>query len=470
MHARDPRVGARLLARAPVYSAVAIAGLALGFAVCYLLLGFVRYSFSYDSAVPDRARVFVLQHKVNLMPAPSWIEFMPLPFQDAARRSGLALRSSAAIPREVVLAAGNVRWRGEVTAVDADFVPLFGLTAREGDLAGALARPDGLVLTASAARQLFGAAAALGRTVTAGDTALRVMAVVADAPSNTTMPYTALVGRGSALWSGSERAAARAQWQGLGGKIYLRLRDGASAADMTRLLQEAADQSPWRQMAPTPADRARLGHVIEVRLRTLSEAYFDTEVARGYRGGQRGERPVVLALAAVAVLVLALAAANYLNLATVRTLGREREIGVRKAIGAGRAQLVRLLMAESVLVTTLAYGAGLLLAWLALPPFAELIERRLEGVFAPVAVLAGLAGALLLGVASALYPAWIALRVRPLAALVNARYLAHFVERAPMGWWPLAIALLLAVAVAGAATARHLHAALRAAPARLLRD
>ncbi|MDL2355753.1 MAG: ABC transporter permease, partial [Pseudomonadota bacterium] len=399
MTLRDFRIGWRLLAREPAYSAIVIGSLALGYAVCFLLLGLVRYCSTYDSAVPDAARVFVLQHRVNLMPTPTWIEFMPLPFQDAARRSALTLQTSAAIPREVVLVAGQVSRRDEVTAVDAAFPAMFGLAALEGELDGALARPEGLVLTASLARQLFGAGPALHQSVAVGDATLRVMAVVADAPSNSTMPYSALVGRDSIIWSGAERAAARSRWQGLGGKIYLRLRDGVAAADMAAALQDAADQSPWKEMAPTPQDRQRIGHVIEVRLRSLPDAYFDTEVANGYRSGPRGERRVVLALGAVALLVLALAAANYLNLATVRTLRREREIGLRKAIGAGRAQLAGLLMAESTLVMLLAYAAGLLLAWLLLPLFAELVERRLEGVFAPASVAAGLLAALAIGAA-----------------------------------------------------------------------
>ncbi|MDL2357099.1 MAG: hypothetical protein QFF03_17735, partial [Pseudomonadota bacterium] len=57
----------------------------------------------------------------------------------------------------------------------------------------------------------------------------------------------------------------------------------------------------------------------------------------------------------------------------------------------------------------------------------------------------------------------------PLAALLNARYLAQFAERAPMGAWPLALALMMALTVALAASARHLLLATRLAPAQVLR-
>ena len=53
MKLRDFRIGWRLLVQEPAYSAVVVLGLSVGFAACFLLLGFVRYSFSYDAQVPD---------------------------------------------------------------------------------------------------------------------------------------------------------------------------------------------------------------------------------------------------------------------------------------------------------------------------------------------------------------------------------------------------------------------------------
>jgi putative ABC transport system permease protein len=92
MNLRRFRIGWHLLVKELACSGIVVAGLALGFAVCFLLLDFVRYCFGYDSAVPDRARVFVPQHRGKLMPTPTWIEFMPLPFEAAARRSALRCR------------------------------------------------------------------------------------------------------------------------------------------------------------------------------------------------------------------------------------------------------------------------------------------------------------------------------------------------------------------------------------------
>ena len=61
------RIALRQFARQPLHTAAMLLGLPIGLAAAFLLLAFVHYSFSYDSAVPDNDRVFVLKHKLNLL-------------------------------------------------------------------------------------------------------------------------------------------------------------------------------------------------------------------------------------------------------------------------------------------------------------------------------------------------------------------------------------------------------------------
>ena len=72
MNVRDFRVGWRLLLQEPAYSGAAIAGLAVGFAVCILLLGFVRYCFTYNAHLQNSEHIFVVKERRNMLPRPEW--------------------------------------------------------------------------------------------------------------------------------------------------------------------------------------------------------------------------------------------------------------------------------------------------------------------------------------------------------------------------------------------------------------
>jgi putative ABC transport system permease protein len=71
----------------------------------------------------------------------------------------------------------------------------------------------------------------------------------------------------------------------------------------------------------------------------------------------------------IGMLVLAIACINFMNLSTARSEKRAREVGVRKAIGSARIDLVYQFLLESVLITFISFLLGLLLVQLALPAF-----------------------------------------------------------------------------------------------------
>lgn len=427
MKLNDFRIGWRTLVQEPAYSLVVILGLGIGLAASLLLFGFVHYSWQYNAAVPDVDHVYIVKHRANIDPrAPSY-ELAPLFLRAVAQKTqgvAVAVAFMPSRPNETgftVSIGGKLSQLASVTATPG-FAGLLGLQAVHGNLDAALDKPDTIVVTEEAALRLFGDADAVGRLVQVEGKAARVGAVIRTPPANTTIPFEMLLGVNSVLMDKNVRDEMNTGNEGWPAKLLIRVHPGASLAEITASLQQAVDTSPQVQKLPAEM-KQRLGQrkVIDVALSPLRDAYFDVDVEGNFIAatGDRANRTVVAGLGAIAVLILALAAINYVNLAAVRVLRRQREVAMRKVLGASMRQVVLQLLAESMLVAMVATGLGLLLAWLALPMFSVLVNRDLDGILASANLAAALGLGVLLGVVTAIWPAWIAVHVRPGEALAG---------------------------------------------------
>ncbi|MES2901440.1 MAG: ABC transporter permease [Pseudomonadota bacterium] len=417
MNLRDFRIGWRLLFKEPAYSAVVILGLAIGFAVCYLLLGLVRHSFAYDTHVANLDNIYRIKAHWNAPDAPpTWNNNSSLPARAGALSAGGDVMASAFITRKIDVKVGSNVQTIDITVVDPDFQKIFQLKVLKGDIHPALNRPDAIALTEETATKLFGDADAVGKTVQIGGAPYLVSAVVADQPAASTMPFASLTGINTAIWNAEYRQLVTTNWGSSHGPVYIKLGPGTPKSSVEEAIQRTFLASAYNKRQ-SPEQLALLNgkDAISFKLGPLAEAYLDPEL--GSNGPNHGDRRTVLGLAAVGLLILLLAATNYVNLATVRTLRRQREIAVRKVLGASAGAVSRQFLAESILVCLIATALGLLVAWLMLPIFSDLVQRKFDNMFSLPALLASLALSVLLGMAAGAYPTFSALKVRATSAL-----------------------------------------------------
>jgi putative ABC transport system permease protein len=415
---RDFRIGWRLLAKDRSYSAVVILGLAVGIATCFLLLGLVRHAFSYDRHVPQHERVYQLLEHWNLALLGDGWATASMPARDAALASGQPVLATAFMQRGLDARVGkDVRAFG-LTLVDPAFEQIFQPKVLAGDLTLALSRPGALALTQATAIKLFGHVDVVGATLQGDGATYSVAAVLADQPAATTTPYEALSGIKGPFLKEASRSNMERSWGFTAGSVYLKLLPGADPQAVLDNVRRGLRQSSLVRREYAEQVAALGGRdFIEYRLGPLADAYLDPDLDSTF--ALRGNRQGMFGLAAVAGLILLLAATNYVNLATVRTLARQREIAVRKVLGASAPAVARQFLAESVLVCLVATLLGLLLAWLLLPVFSDLVQRELDRMFSPGALAATLALGLVLGLAAGAWPTWSALRVRASAALAG---------------------------------------------------
>ena len=403
------RLALRSLTRDKTNAALGGASLAVALAACILIALFVRDELSYDRAVPGSDRISIVASEDEFAGERGVSTSTPNLMAGALVEEASAVEAATVTMRDagaVVLSAGDgPEQEVRVVVGDSLFFDVFAFPFVAGDPATALDAPDGAVVTASAARRLFGAGAPLGRDLAVafrGDTlTATVRGVVEDVAEPSSVTFDAVLS--FAGW----RALNPNVGTGWGSRMYqtyaLR-RAGASAG----ALQGALDA-----LTKTHAAGRDDVRYLDVPLRDFRLSEF-SYVAEGFGG----DPAYVRLFSAVALLILALGVVNYVNLATARGARRAKEIGVRKALGSGRGALVRQFLAESVLLSGLAALAGLALAALALPAFNATFGKELAVGSLDPSFLVGLgAAALVVGVVAGLYPALYLSRFEPTRVL-----------------------------------------------------
>ena len=408
-------VGLRSLLKNKTYAFINIFGLALGLAACLILLVYIRYESSYDAWLPDAERVFQVQ-SINTDPddAASPVQqythgvMTQTLARDFPQIEAIARLDEA---KPVFLREGEPSF-APMYLTDSNFLQVIRLPMLRGDPATALQRMDALVLSRAEAMNRFGSIDILGETVTAvrrGEQYnLRVSGVFEDPPRNSHIDLT-MLGRMT------ETERAECGWGCYNSFVYLKLRPGADAEEIQRRLPA------WERRAIPPTD-------VGGQQRSISDS-FDwrlVNVADVHLSGAEGalDRPVsdggtLVTFGIVALLILAMAAVNFINLATARASQRAREVALRKVLGATRGQLIAQFLGESVLVTGLAVLLALALVTVALPHMSAFLDADLaigwfgaDGIALPVLALWAA-----VGLAGGLYPAFYLSRYQPAEVL-----------------------------------------------------
>lgn len=402
-------VALRNLLRHKLYTTINVLGLAAGLAAALLITVFVRHELSYNSMFTNADKTLRIVRTEHLPGRPS------------ATYAAMSMPTAAALKQEfseieTVIRFGRVREivrRGDESlyvsfhAVDVDYLRLFDWPFLSGDPRTALSQPNSTVLTKALATKIFGEHEALGRTVTLVDgRVLTVTGVMKDPPSNVTDEIEALMSIATPL-PFLERQ--RENWNSNWLHIYVRLVPGA---DVERLKADLKGFMARVRPNANPLEdggyRAELGFqpLLDIRTHPLPGA-VGTSMA------------VISGLMALAVLIMAIAAINFVNLATARATMRAREVALRKTLGAPRRLLIAQFLGESLLLTLLAGLLAMAIVEMGLDPFQSALGIKLDPVFHGPLLMGGLTLGLsvLLGLLGGLYPAFVLSGFRPAQVL-----------------------------------------------------
>lgn len=426
MFANYLKIALRTLLRNKGTSAVNITGLSVGMAACLLLALLVQFQFSYDQFHANKEslyRIYTIaqnkdgEEKIANQPipcAPALVAEIP-EVERATRVDGAGYTSIRAGNSDV-----NKVFRETPTFTDAPFFTMFSFPFLQGSPDAALKDLNSIVLTKELADKLFGTdAPAVGKSVQVMlEGAYKdfvVSGVIADVPEASSFQLNMVIRfeqRGS-------YAEQKDRWNAWSHEVYVQLRSGVQPL----MLEKKLDAFAEKHFAEDVQDRKQsgvkpnaAGHFMESRLQELSDWHFNTTLERS------SPKNFVLALAGVGVFIVLIACINFVNLSVAQSVGRTKEVGVRKALGAGRRTIAVQFLGEALLVVALSLVCSLVLVELLLPLFIAATGLKLTlniqehwGFLA--VVIPSLA---FIGIAAGAYPAFYIARFQVATALKDA--------------------------------------------------
>ncbi len=392
------------------YSAINVFGLSLGIACAILILAYIGYELSYDSYNKKADQIFRIVSKSTVSGQTSEMARSPAPvgptMKDELPEVLDAVRFSPTVKR--VFAYGDKTFFQEgVLYVDQSVFDVFSFEMIEGDPKTALEVPFTMVFTEKTALKYFGDENPVGKIVNWDNKFdYRVTGVVKDPPPNSHFTFNALASFSTFIKYDPRIGS----WNGGSFQTYLLLQENIDLKEFERKMKE------FHEKYLGAALRER-GIGLETYLQPLKSIHLHSNVQ--YELGDNSDIKLIYAFWAIAVIVLLIACINFMNLATARSAGRAREVGMRKVLGARRTKLVTQFLGESFVFTLLSLGLAVLLARLLLPHFSRLVNKDIAlDSFERSSVYAVLAGIVLfVGFVAGSYPAFFLSRFKPISAL-----------------------------------------------------
>jgi putative ABC transport system permease protein len=407
------RTALRVFRRNRGLSFLNLFGLALGVAAGLFVLIFVRDELSYDRFHAKAGRTFRMAQEIHIenrvdsaLPTP--------PILAAALAEEYPEIEATARLLKVggIVKVGDQRFLSEgVYAADSDFFEVFSFPLASGDPKTALAGPNRVILTRSAAGKCFGDGDPTGRVLAIDGTDFTVTGVAENCPRNSHFHFDFLTS--IPTYPRSQRTG----WFDGFCATYVVLRPGASP----RALEAKLPDFVLRHHYGGKKGGGLFKDWVYF-LQPLTSIHLRSHLLFG-EFEANGSAAYVHIFLFIGVFVLLVACINYVNLATARSALRGREVGVRKVFGSKRAQLVRQFLGESVLTALAAFAVAAALILALMPAFRGLTGKDINAgdLAEPRILLFVLLLALAVGVVSGIYPALVLSSFRPAAVLGGTR-------------------------------------------------
>jgi putative ABC transport system permease protein len=406
----------RNLIRNKFYSILNIVGLSVGIATALVILLYVQDELSYDKYNEKYDRIYRLEGKFIVNNKPDQFAVVPNPLGPAFKLEFPEVEDFVrfdAIGNTLIKYGDNAYYEDDFLLADSSVFKIFSYKLLKGNPEMCLTNPNTIVVSQEIAKKYFGNEDPLGKILIIADGhSLKVTGVMEDIPDNTHLKFDGLISIATAAndQGVDEYNSMRSSrfWR-IGLYTYILLKENSS-------IEGVFDKFP----AFYDKYMKELGEKYNLSFELMATPLAETHFRKGL-GGERpsGNKVYLLIFSAVAAFILLIAAINYMNMATARSAGRAKEVGIRKVAGAYKSQLITQFLSESIILSLIALIIAFLLVWLVLPDFNNLADKSisLSLLKNPAIYFEILMITLFIGLLSGSYPAFFLSSFQPVRVL-----------------------------------------------------
>ncbi len=370
------KIGIRNIFRERAYSLLNVVGLSLGLSIFLILIHYVRHEFSFDTFIgrSDRTyriiQVFNDSHGENPRPATS------INLASALKEELSVVKEATnfvrGMPTWVDIGDNRFFEENNTLMASPEFFKVFDYKILDGEVYNPLEEPYTMVISKNQALKYFDRLDVVGQTIDFERYGqFRITGVMEDVPANSYLQFAMVLSQNFdryfdnvAPWFPQWFQS----WRGSPARTYVVLHDPEQKAEFEQQLPALLRKYKGANWQENPYYLQNV----------LDQHFYSTGINGQWQANIQGNIQQIRVFAIIAVLMLLIACFNYINLATARATRRAKEVGVRKAIGAMKRQLVVQFLSESLLIVIMALGLGVLLSNLFLPYFEQITQVSLS--------------------------------------------------------------------------------------------
>ena len=395
------------------FSAINISGLAIGMAVAMLIGLWIWDELSYDKYNKNYNGIAEVMQQTTINGEIFTGYACPVALADELRNSYGSEFKHVVLSwwnREHILSFGNNKFTRIGKFMEPAAPDLLSLNMLKGSRDG-LKDPSSVLISESVARTIFGDTDPMNKMMMIDNKLnVKVTGVYEDIPGNSRFKDVTFIAPWKLFVASDDlMKRVRTSWGFDAAEIFVQLTDNADIKKVSAKIRNS-------KLNKVKDDKELAAYKPEVLLQPMSRWHLYSEWKNGINTG--GSIQFVWLFGLIGLFVLLLACINFMNLATARSEKRAKEVGVRKAIGSLKKQLIGQFFTESLLITFLAFVLSIALIQIALPFFNQVADKKIAVPWSNLWFwITGICFSFFTGLAAGSYPAFYLSSFQPVKVL-----------------------------------------------------